>query len=151
MRYASRDVIAVVAERVAGILGPHRMRFLARFHKRVTNPILRRRVTRLPNMAVIEHRGRTSGRRYQTPVMAFIDGDELLVVLNYGTNSDWVRNVVAAGSASVRYHGRCYRLNGPRVIPIDAAGVPAALQATHTPQRFALHGRLVPAEAKRVG
>jgi deazaflavin-dependent oxidoreductase (nitroreductase family) len=46
-------------------------------------------------MALIEHNGRKSGRSYQPPVMAFVDGGEPSVVLNYGTESDWVRNVQA--------------------------------------------------------
>jgi len=50
-------------------------------------------------MAVVEHRGRQSGKTYLTPVMAFVEDGGVSVVLNYGTKSDWVRNVESAGSA----------------------------------------------------
>lgn len=109
--------IAVVAERIAITLGPRNMRRLARFNKYVTNPLQRLVASRLPYMAVIEHTGRTSGKPYRTPVMAFIDEKSVSVVLNYGEASDWVRNVRAAGSAGVVHRGRRYRLSKPRIIP----------------------------------
>lgn len=81
------DRIATVAERISAILGPRVMRFIAQFNKRVTNPIQRLWAPRLRHMAVIEHRGRRSGTTYRTPVMVFVAGDELVVVLNYGVES----------------------------------------------------------------
>jgi len=138
------DVVAVAAERISAILGARGMRLMARFQRRVTNPLLRRWVTRLPNMAVIEHRGRKSGKRYETPVMAFVHDREFLVVLNYSATSDWVRNVQAAGSATIRYGNRCYRLDEPRVVPIDSPGLPRALRTVRTPERCALRGSLIP-------
>lgn len=93
--------IAVVAESIAATLGPRAMRIIAQFNKYVTNPLQRLWAPWLPYMAVIEHTGRKSGKPYRTPVMAFIDSRSVRVVLNYGTQSDWVRNVRAAGAADV--------------------------------------------------
>lgn len=93
------------------------MRVIARFNKYVTNPLQRLWAPHLPYMAVIEHTGRTSGKPYRTPVMAFVDAESISVVLNYGTQSDWVRNVRAAGAAGMRHRGRRYRLTHPRIIP----------------------------------
>lgn len=75
--------------------------------------------------------------------MVFIAGDELVVVLNYGTGSDWIRNVAAAGSAGVLHRGRRYRLTNPRVIPVDSADLPGAVRSVRTPGRSALHAVLI--------
>ncbi|OLP01066.1 nitroreductase family deazaflavin-dependent oxidoreductase [Mycolicibacterium porcinum] len=93
------------------------MRIIAQVNKYVTNPLQRLWAPWLPYMAVIEHTGRKSGRPYRTPVMAFIDSRSVRVVLNYGVQSDWVRNVRAAGAADVVHRGRRYRLSEPRIIP----------------------------------
>jgi deazaflavin-dependent oxidoreductase (nitroreductase family) len=135
--------IATAAEQLSSWLGPQVMRWLAHFHKWVSNPVLRLWATRVPKMAVIEHRGRSSGKEYQTPVMAFVEDGEIVVVLNYGTRSDWVRNVEAAGSAAVLHRGKRFRLTHPRVIPVDSTRLAGALAAGRT--RSALHGTLVPA------
>lgn len=122
--------IAVVAERIASLLGPRLMRLIARFNKYVTNPLQRMWAPRLPYMAVIEHTGRKSGRSFRTPVMAFVGDGTVSVVLNYGTQSDWVRNVQAAGSAGVVHRGKHYRLTEPRILPGDSPRQKARLVAT---------------------
>jgi deazaflavin-dependent oxidoreductase (nitroreductase family) len=135
--------IAAAAAQVSSRLGPQVMRRLARFHKWVSNPVLRLWATRMPKMAVIEHRGRRSGKRYRTPVMAFVVDGEFVVVLNYGTQSDWVRNVEAAGWAGVLHRGKRFRLTHPRVVPIESAGLAAAIATGKA--WSALQGTLVPA------
>jgi len=75
--------------------------------------------------------------------MAFVEHGELVVVLNYGTKSDWVRNVQAAGSAEVLHRGKRFRLTHPRVIPVESAGLAAALTTDKT--WSALRGTLVAA------
>jgi deazaflavin-dependent oxidoreductase (nitroreductase family) len=141
--------IAEVAERISSLLGPRGMRYVARFMARlnnlVVNPTQRLWAPHLHHMAIIEHRGRRSGKRYQTPVMAFIDGEDFVVVLNYGTGSDWVRNVEEAGSAEILHRRWRYRLTNPRVIPIGSAELPTGLRAARTPGRSALHATLISA------
>ena len=44
------------------------------------------------------HRGRTSGRAYQTPINVFRRGDAYLFFLTYGADVDWVKNVLASGA-----------------------------------------------------
>jgi deazaflavin-dependent oxidoreductase (nitroreductase family) len=135
--------IAAGAGRMSSFLGPRGMRVIARFNKRATNPAAMGLASRLPYMAIIEHRGRRSGKSYQTPVMAFVEAGGLSVVLNYGMESDWVLNVQAAGSAEVVHRGQRYRLTDPRVIPIDSLDLPAAVRVVHTPAGSAFHGTLV--------
>jgi deazaflavin-dependent oxidoreductase (nitroreductase family) len=64
----------------------------------------------------VVNRGRTSGRRYRTPVMAFRVDDGHVVSLPYGPERDWVRNVLAAGSCTLELGGRRVELTVPRVL-----------------------------------
>ena len=90
---------------------------LARFNRRFTNPIvLIFAGRRLSPVAVVVHRGRISGRRYRTPVVAFRIDDSYLVSLPYGVDRDWVKNVVAAGSCTLERAGRRVELTEPTVI-----------------------------------
>jgi len=140
--------VAVAAGRVSSLLGPGAMRSIARFNKYVTNPIQRLWAPHLPYYALIEHTGRRSGKRYQTPVMAFVESGKLAVMLNYGTESDWVRNIQAAGSAGVVHRGNHYRLDDPRVVPADSPDLPSAVRTdgAGAKARSALYGTLVPTE-----
>ena len=56
--------------------------------------------------SMIRNVGRVSGRVYETPVDVIPSGDAFLVALPYGTNAQWVRNVLAAGSATIVIEGR---------------------------------------------
>jgi deazaflavin-dependent oxidoreductase (nitroreductase family) len=118
------------------------MRAIAKVHKHVTNPVVRIVAPHSRYMAVIEHRGRKSGNGYQTPVMAFVDGGQISVVLNYGAGSDWVRNVTAAGTATVVNRRTRYRLTEPRVLPVDSPALPSAIRSATTPPRTAFQGTL---------
>jgi deazaflavin-dependent oxidoreductase (nitroreductase family) len=89
---------------------------LARFNKVVTNRVQGLWAPYLPPFAVIMHRGRASGAAYRTPVTAF-RGDGILVVpLPYGAETDWVRNLLAAGGGEVQRGGRTKRIVRPRVV-----------------------------------
>ncbi|HHC08924.1 MAG TPA: nitroreductase family deazaflavin-dependent oxidoreductase [Actinobacteria bacterium] len=51
---------------------------------------------------VVVHRGRRSGRRYETPLeVVGRRGDELFVVSAWGRRADWVRNLEAGGLEEV--------------------------------------------------
>jgi deazaflavin-dependent oxidoreductase (nitroreductase family) len=89
-------------------------RSLASFNNRVTNKITRPFAGRLPEFGVVTHVGRRSGREYRTPVNAFRRGDEYVFVLTYGPDSDWVKNVEAAGGCTMKTRGRVVRLTAPR-------------------------------------
>jgi len=91
-------------------------RSLARFNKKVTNRIQGLWAPWLPPWAVIVHKGRKSGREYHTPVLAFRSGPHLAIILFYGDQAEWLRNVLAAGGADIRRAGRVGRLSNPRVL-----------------------------------
>jgi deazaflavin-dependent oxidoreductase (nitroreductase family) len=93
---------------------------LAHFNRAVTNPIQLHYAWLLPPWVVICHRGRRSGRRYRTPVIAFRHGRALAIVVLYGEESDWVRNVLS-GEAQVVRAARTHELLSPRLVDADAA------------------------------
>ena len=67
----------------------------------------------------MEHRGRRSGRRYRTPVLAFRLDDGCVVALFYGADRDWVRNVLTAGSCTLQRGGRRAELTNPRMLDVS--------------------------------
>jgi deazaflavin-dependent oxidoreductase (nitroreductase family) len=71
--------------------------------------------------AVVRHTGRRSGRIYETPVGAVPTDDGFVIALPYGTNTDWLKNVLSSGSATVILRGREYQVDEPEVIPLTAA------------------------------
>ena len=88
---------------------------VARFNNRVTNHVSRPLAGHAPGFAVVAHVGRRSGRTYHTPVKMFRDGERDVFALTYGADSEWVKNVMAAGSCEVRTQGRTVRLCEPRI------------------------------------
>jgi deazaflavin-dependent oxidoreductase (nitroreductase family) len=77
-------------------------RKVAQFNKRFTNHIARHIAGWMPGFAIVIHTGRRSGRRYRTPVNAFRRSDRYVFALVYGSGSEWVRNVQAAGRCTIR-------------------------------------------------
>jgi deazaflavin-dependent oxidoreductase (nitroreductase family) len=69
----------------------------------------------MPGFGVVVHRGRRSGKEYQTPVNVFPTEDGYVLALTYGPDTDWVKNVVAAGGCELRTGGRVVRLTTPRL------------------------------------
>jgi deazaflavin-dependent oxidoreductase (nitroreductase family) len=97
-------------------------RGVARFNKLINNPVQGVYAWLLPPWAVILHRGRVSGRRYRTPLLAFKRDGTLVVALLYGEESDWLRNLRAGGGYVVR-GGRTVRVGPPQVVGTDEAAV----------------------------
>jgi len=69
---------------------------------------------------VLIHVGRSSGRPYRTPLDAHPVDDGYLFIPMYGPRTDWVRNVLAAGTASLRIDGREIELGSPRLVKKDS-------------------------------
>jgi deazaflavin-dependent oxidoreductase (nitroreductase family) len=95
---------------------PALARRVAHFNKRFTNRLTRPLAPHLPGFAVVVHTGRTSGRTYETPVNVFQRDGEFVIALTYGVDSDWVRNVLAAGGCELVTRGQRYRLDDPQVV-----------------------------------
>jgi deazaflavin-dependent oxidoreductase (nitroreductase family) len=90
-------------------------RALARFNLVVTNRIARRVAGRVPGFAIVTHVGRRSRRVYRTPVNLFRPDDQWVIALTYGRDSQWVRNVIAAGKCEVETRGEQIRLVDPQI------------------------------------
>jgi deazaflavin-dependent oxidoreductase (nitroreductase family) len=90
-------------------------RTLARLNKIGLNRVTTRLAPVVPGFGVVVHQGRRSGRRYQTPVNVFGSGPGYVIALTYGPDSDWVRNVLAAGRCELRTGGRTVALTAPRL------------------------------------
>lgn len=108
-------------------------RALASFNRQVTNPIAGLVAGKVPVLAVVRHVGRHSGRAYRTPVWAFEAEGEFRIALTYGIDSEWVKNVLAAGEFALETQGRTVELIDPAVLEDRSAswapfGVRQALQ-----------------------
>jgi deazaflavin-dependent oxidoreductase (nitroreductase family) len=91
-------------------------RRLAKFNRVVTNRVFGPLARFLPGFAVVSHVGRRSGRSYRTPVNLFRRGNGYVISLTYGADSQWVRNVLAAGGADIETRGRRLHLVDPEVV-----------------------------------
>jgi len=90
---------------------------LERFQIKYMNPLMRPFSKWMPGFAVIKHRGRTSGKDYETIVTAYRKGNVLAIGLIHG-KTNWVKNVLAAGEADIRVGRKDLHLTNPRVLPV---------------------------------
>jgi len=98
------------------ILIRFRKRWVASFNLAVTNRITSRFAARLPGFGIITHAGRKTNRGYRTPVNVFQGPDGFLIALTYGRDSQWVRNVLAAGGCQLETRGARYQLCTPMIV-----------------------------------
>jgi deazaflavin-dependent oxidoreductase (nitroreductase family) len=89
---------------------------LARFNRLVTNRPLGLFAHLTPPFAVVVHRGRKSGREYRTTVWAFRTDTGFVVALTYGPGTDWVKNVIAGGGATLVRHDGKHDVVRPRIV-----------------------------------
>ena len=91
-----------------------------RMNRKVMNPrAMKTAGTPGAYAGVIRHVGRTSGTEYETPIGPYASDDGFVVALPYGTSPDWLKNVMAAGSAVIVHEGETYEVDRPEII--DAA------------------------------
>jgi deazaflavin-dependent oxidoreductase (nitroreductase family) len=70
--------------------------------------------------SVIRCCGRKSGRQYETPVVPVPTSDGFVIALPYGSRANWLRNVLANGSATIVQEGHTYAVDQPEVVPMRA-------------------------------
>jgi deazaflavin-dependent oxidoreductase (nitroreductase family) len=88
-----------------------------RMNRSLTNPrVMRTAGNAGTQTSVIEHVGRRSGRTYETPVELIETTTRLLIALPYGARTDWLRNVLASGSAAVITGGKRIEVGSPAVV-----------------------------------
>ena len=86
------------------------------FTTRVVNPLTRLVAGRLPWFAIVHQVGRRSGRRYDTPMNVFRRDGDWIFALTYGSDVNWVHNVLAAGDCTLTTRGREVRLVEPELV-----------------------------------
>ena len=114
-------IAALIGSLLAVLLAPillirFRKRWVAAFNLAVTNRITSLFAARLPGFGIVTHKGRKSGRIYRTPVNIFRAPDGFLIALTYGRDSEWVRNVLAAGGCLLETRGVRYPLSAPTIV-----------------------------------
>jgi len=89
----------------------------------VLNPVMRKLAGRrhVRMAAQIRHVGRRSGRAYVTPAGARLTGNTFVIPLTFGNQSDWSRNVRAAGGCEIRLDGTDYQAVQPELADRDQA------------------------------
>jgi deazaflavin-dependent oxidoreductase (nitroreductase family) len=89
---------------------------LRRVATRFVDPVLRPLAGRLPMFGIVQHRGRSTGRLYRTPVNVFRRGDTFLFFLTYGSDVQWVKNVLVGGGCTIETRGETLKLLNPELI-----------------------------------
>lgn len=98
---------------------PRALRLAKRSKKSVINPLMLRFSGRSGFSAIVHHVGRRSGKPYATPVIAHQSRQDVIIPLPYGTDVDWLRNLLVAEQAVVDLKGRSLTVNEPAVVDID--------------------------------
>jgi deazaflavin-dependent oxidoreductase (nitroreductase family) len=142
MRTITRVLAAVAL--VTGVFGvvfvvgmrtksPPVLRAVRRTSRTMKPLALRSAGTRGSGTSIVRHVGRTTGRAFETPVAVVATDDAFVVALPYGMSSDWLRNVLAAGSATIVTDGAAHEVHRPEVVPM------AAVASTFSPADQRVH------------
>ena len=98
---------------------PRVRHLIAHYNKCVTNRLMLPFSGRSGSSAIVHHVGRRSGTPYATPVIAHQSEGDVLIPLPYGTDVDWLHNLLAAEHAVVDLEGRSLEVDEPAVVDID--------------------------------
>ena len=91
-------------------------RVVAKTHRYWINPFVRRLAGTVLPIMLIRHAGRRSGNMYETPLWAFRTGYRFLIVLTYGPETDWLRNLQAAGTCEASFRGERFQISPVEVV-----------------------------------
>lgn len=108
------SVLAILAAPI--LLIRFRKRWVAAFNLAVTNRITGLFAGWLPGFGILTHVGRKSGKVYRTPINVFRASKGFIIALTYSSQSEWVKNVLAAGGCELKTRGRKYQLSAPNVV-----------------------------------
>lgn len=114
MSVAAIIVIAIAATGI--LLMRFCKRWLAKINIAVTNRITSLFAGWLPGFGILTHVGRKSGKVYRTPVNVFRAPNGFIFALTYSSQSEWVKNVLAAGGCELKTRGKKYQLSAPNVV-----------------------------------
>jgi len=113
----SVGAIIIIAIAASGVLMMRvRKRWLAKINTAFTNRITGLFAGWLPGFGILTHVGRRSGKVYRTPINVFRASNGFIIALTYSSQSEWVKNVLAAGSCELKTRGKKYQLFAPNVV-----------------------------------
>jgi deazaflavin-dependent oxidoreductase (nitroreductase family) len=109
---------------------------------KVTSPVALRLAGRrwFPAWAQLRHRGRRTGTEYVIPVAVLVTPAAFIIGLPWGPQTNWVRNVLAAGGCTILWKGADHHVTSPQLV--DAA---IAVQAANMLQRAIIDRAKFPA------
>ncbi|MFZ0953165.1 MAG: nitroreductase family deazaflavin-dependent oxidoreductase [Candidatus Sulfotelmatobacter sp.] len=109
--------IIIIAIAAAGVLMMRfRKRWLAKINIAFTNRITGLFAGWLPGFGILTHVGRKSGKVYRTPINVFRASNGFIIALTYSSQSEWVKNVLAAGGCELKTRRKKYQLSAPQVV-----------------------------------
>jgi deazaflavin-dependent oxidoreductase (nitroreductase family) len=128
-------------ESMSSSQGPARSRKPSALIK-ATNPLTARLAGRrwFPAWAQLRHCGRRSGKEYVIPVAVLVTPGSFVISLPWGPQTNWVRNVLAAGECTIRWKGTDHHVTDPQLV--DAA---VAVKAANRIQRAVITRASFPA------
>jgi deazaflavin-dependent oxidoreductase (nitroreductase family) len=92
------------------------------FATHILNPVVTTFAGRaLSPFALLRHIGRRSGKSYDTPLVVRRVAGGFVFTLTYGPDTDWYRNLLAAGRGTLLWHGQEYSLGKPEPLAIETA------------------------------
>jgi deazaflavin-dependent oxidoreductase (nitroreductase family) len=109
-------ILLLVLAVVPILLIRFRKRWVAAFNLAVTHRITSLFAGWLPGFGILTHVGRKSGKVYRTPVNVFRVPNGFVIALTYSSQSEWVKNVLAAGGCELKTRGKKYQLSAPKVV-----------------------------------
>jgi deazaflavin-dependent oxidoreductase (nitroreductase family) len=116
---SARAIIAIAAIATAAtgiLLMRFRKRWLAKISIAFTNQVTSLFAGWLPGFGILTHVGRKSGKVYRTPINVFRASNGFIIALTYSSQSEWVKNVLAAGGCELKTRGKKYQLSSPNVV-----------------------------------
>jgi deazaflavin-dependent oxidoreductase (nitroreductase family) len=109
--------IIIIAIAATGVLMMRfRKRWLAKINIAFTNRITGLFAGWLPGFGILTHVGRKSGKVYRTPINVFRASNGFIMALTYSSQSEWVKNVLAAGGCELTTRGKTYHLSAPNLV-----------------------------------
>lgn len=114
MNAAAALIIVIAASGV--LMMRFRKPWLAKINIAFTNRITGLFAGWLPGFGILMHVGRKSGKVYRTPANVFRAPNGFIIALTYSSQSEWVKNVLAAGDCELKTRGKKYQLSAPKVV-----------------------------------
>jgi hypothetical protein len=71
-------------------------------------------------------------------MVPFATDDGFVIALPYGPDTDWLKNVMASGSATIVHEGNTYPVDRPELVPASAAAPYLPANEQRSLRRFAV-------------